>query len=78
MELYADAEAELLLHESETVTNRFRCEKTGDTFEVYAENNSAVDRSYTVVVYADGKEYTAALAVRAGAADSAVAIPTGS
>ena len=78
VELYADAEAELLLHESETVTNRFRCEKTGDTFEVYAENNSAVDRSYTVVVYADGKEYTAALAVRAGAADSAVAIPTGS
>lgn len=69
VELYADGQAELLLHESETVTNRFNCEKTGDAFEVYAENNSGTDRRYTIVIFADGKEYTAELAVGAGTAE---------
>ena len=68
VELYADTAAELLLHESETVSNRFSCKKTGDAFEVYAENNSGADRKYTVVIYADGKEYTAALSVPADSA----------
>ena len=68
VELYADTAAELLLHESGTVTDRFRCTKIGGAFEVYAENNSDTDRRYTVAVYADGREYTAELAVRAGEA----------
>ena len=68
VELYAQTQAELVLHESETVTNRFSCKKTGGTFEVYAENNSDTDRRYTVVVYADGKEYTTEFALEAGAA----------
>ena len=50
------------------MTNRFSCKKTGGTFEVYAENNSDTDRRYTVVVYADGKEYTTEFALEAGAA----------
>ena len=73
IELYADDAAELLLHESETVTNRFRCERTDDAFEVTAENNSDVDRSYTLVVYADGTEYTAAFPIGAGSFKTAAA-----
>lgn len=73
IELYADDAAELLLHESETVTNRFRCERTDGAFEVTAENNSDVDRSYTLVVYADGTEYTAAFPIGAGSFKTAAA-----
>ena len=73
IELYADDAAELLLHESETVTNRFRCERTDGAFEVTAENNSDVDRSYTLVVYADGTEYTAAFSIGAGSFKTAAA-----
>lgn len=73
IELYADDAAELLLHESETVTNRFRCERTDGAFEVTAENNSDVERSYTVVVYADGTEYTAAFPIGAGSFKTAAA-----
>ena len=68
VELYADTEASLLLHESETVSNRFSCKKNGGTYQVLAENNSLIDRRYTVIVYADGKEYTAAFTAKAGAA----------
>ena len=68
VELYADTEASLLLHESETVSNRFSCKKDGGTYQVLAENNSLIDRRYTVIVYADGKEYTAAFTAKAGAA----------
>ena len=66
VELYADTEAELVLHESETVTNVFRCKKTGDGFEAYAENNGEEEREYTVVICANGREYTAAANVKAG------------
>ncbi|MCR5484952.1 MAG: hypothetical protein K6F09_05105 [Clostridiales bacterium] len=66
VELYADTDASLVLHESETVTNRFSCKKTGDIFEAVAENNSDVDRKYTIVIYADGKEYTAEYSITAG------------
>lgn len=66
VELYADTAAELLLNENETVTNKFSCRKNGDAFEVFAENNSDIDREYTVVIYADGKEYTTVFAIKAG------------
>ncbi len=66
VELYADTTASLTLHESETVTNRFTCRRTGGTFEISAENNGGTDREYTVAVYADGREYTAAFSVAAG------------
>ena len=66
VELYADTAAELLLNENETVTNRFSCKKAGDTFEVFAENNSDVDRKYTIVIYTDGKEYTTSFDIKAG------------
>ena len=66
VELYADTKASLLLHEDETVTNTFRCEKTGSAFAVHAENNSGIDRRYTIVIYADGREYTTEFAIRAG------------
>ncbi|MBQ6165766.1 MAG: glycoside hydrolase family 31 protein [Clostridia bacterium] len=66
VELYADDTAELILNESETVTNRFACRRVGAGFEVTAENNGDADRKYTVAVYADGTEYTAELAVKAG------------
>ena len=66
VELYADTDAALVLRESETVTNRFRCVKSGDAFDVYAENNSDVDRRYTVVIYSGGKEYKAAQTAAAG------------
>ena len=71
VELYADDVAELVLNESETVTNRFSCKKAGNTFEVTAENNSDIDRNYTVTVFADGKSYRASFAVKAGAAITA-------
>jgi len=66
VELYADTAAELLLHENETVTNRFTCRKNGDIFEVFAENNSDIDRKYTMVIYTDGREYTTVFDVKAG------------
>ena len=66
VELYADTSAELLLHESETVSNRFSCKKTGDGFEISAENNADIDRAYTVAVYAQGREFTAQFSVGAG------------
>ena len=67
VELYADDEAELILNEGEHLTNVFSCARMGDTFTVYAENNSGEDRKYTISVFADGKKYTAALSVSAGA-----------
>ena len=66
VELYADASAFLTLHESETVANRFSCRRAGGAFEVLAENNGETDREYTVVIYADGREYTAVFSVAAG------------
>ncbi len=66
VELYADDSAELVLNEGEGVTNRLACKKAGDSFEIIAENNSAVDRKYHVVIYAEGKTYTADLSVKAG------------
>ena len=66
VELYADDAAELVLNEGEGVTNRFACKKAGDTYEITAENNSAVDRTYTVVVYAD-REYPVQFLIKAGA-----------
>ena len=57
IELYADSQAQLLLHESETVSNRFRCRKAGDAFEVYAENNSGIDREYSITVFAAEKAF---------------------
>ncbi len=66
VELYADDAAELILNESETVTNRFACRRVGDGFEATAENNGDADRKYTLAVYAAEKEYTAELSVKAG------------
>ena len=67
IELYADKSAKLVLNESASVTNEFSCERVENTFEVTAENHSEIDRKYTIVVYADGREYTATFSVRAGA-----------
>ena len=52
VELYADERAELVLNESETVTNKFACRKVGKAFEIYAENNGDIDRKYTIAIYA--------------------------
>ena len=65
VELYADESAELVLNESETVTNRFACKKVGNAFEITAENNGDIDREYTVVVYASGKTFEATFGVKA-------------
>ncbi len=59
VELYPDTAAELLLNEAETVTNKFSCKRAEDAFELFAENNSGIDRKYSIVIYADGKEYGA-------------------
>ena len=66
LELYADDSAELVLHESESVTNRFFCKKAGDGFEIHVENHSDRDRRYRVTVYANGKDYSAEIAMKAG------------
>jgi hypothetical protein len=66
IELYPDDKAELLMHESKSVTNRFGCERNSVGFEVWAENNSAVRRRYTVAVYAEEKEYSAEFEAEAG------------
>ncbi len=65
VELYADTEASLTLNESETVTNRFRCRRTGDGFEVCAENNGDIPRRYTITVYAADGARTAEFAIEA-------------
>ncbi|MBQ9369528.1 MAG: glycoside hydrolase family 31 protein [Clostridia bacterium] len=57
VELYTDIMTEFTLHESETVTNTFACRYSGGVFEIYAENNSDIDRHYIIVVYKDGEEY---------------------
>ncbi len=66
VELYAEDSAELVLREGADVTNRFSCEKSGEGFEIFAENHSAIDRKYTVVIYASGKEHSAEFDVKAG------------
>ena len=66
VELYAEDFAELVLKEGQGVENRFSCEKAGDSFEVSAENHSSLDRKYTVVIYADGKERSVEFDVKAG------------
>ena len=68
VELYADTDAELVLNESEKVTNVFRCKKVGAGFEAYAENNGESDRKYLIVIYCDGKELSREITVKAGAA----------
>ena len=73
IELYADASASLVLNEGEGIANAFSCKKVGDAFEVTAENNSGVDRAYTIAVYANGKEYSAGFTIRAGETKSAKA-----
>ena len=65
VELYAESEATLVLNESESVTNRFACNKVKGGFEVTAENNGEIDRIYDLVVYCDGKEYSAEIPVKA-------------
>ena len=65
VELYAGEKAEILLNEGEGVTNRFSAVKKADGYEVTAENNSAVDRKYTLVVYGE-KQYALELTVKAG------------
>ena len=73
VELYAKDGAELILNEGEGVTNRFACKKTGDAFEILAENNTSIDRTYTVVIYSEGKICTADFAVKAGKIASGMA-----
>ena len=73
VELYADDSAELLLNESETVTNGFACKRVGDVFEVTAENKGDLDRKYTVLVYADGKVRAATFTAKAGCTTTATA-----
>lgn len=73
VELYAEDSAKLVLNEGEKVANTFSCKKTGDAFEVTAENNADIARKYTVVVYADGRELTAAFTAKAGKTVTAVA-----
>ena len=68
VELYADTDAELVLNESEKVTNVFRCKKVGAGFEAYAENNGESDRKYLIVIYCDGKKLSREITVKAGAA----------
>ena len=72
IELYANSQAQLVLHESETVSNRFLCRRAGDAFEVYAENNGGIDRQYSITVYAAEKAYKADLTVRADTAQNTV------
>lgn len=67
VELYAKDYAELVLNESETVTNRFACKRVADGFEIYAENNGDCPRDYAIVVFADGQKYYAEFCVKAGA-----------
>ncbi|HCU56216.1 MAG TPA: hypothetical protein DIC18_02640, partial [Clostridiales bacterium] len=68
VELYADTDAELVLNESQSVTNVFRCKKVGAGFEAYAENNGESDRKYLIVIYCDGKKLSREITVKAGAA----------
>ncbi len=65
IELYADTTAQILLHESETVTNSFSCKRVDDSFEIFAENNSSIDRKYTVVIYSSEKEHITKLNLKA-------------
>ncbi len=73
VELYADLSASLVLNEGEGITNAFSAKKVGDGFEVIAENSSGVDRAYTIAVYANGKEFSAAFTIRAGETKTAKA-----
>ena len=73
VELYAEDSAELVLREGADVTNRFSCKKSGEGFEISAENHSAIDRKYTVVIYASGKEHSAELSVKAGETKRSIA-----
>ena len=67
IELYADDSAHLTLHESESVTNTFSCEKKEDGFEISAENKSDIQREYEVTVYyADRKALSTTLKAPAG------------
>ena len=65
VELYADTCAELSLNEGECITNKFSCNKVGDGFEIFAENNSDVDRKYNITIYAGDKKYQAEFAIKA-------------
>ena len=65
VELYADDKASLVLNESETVVNAFSCKKVNGAFEITAQNNSDVDRNYTVAIYCGDKTYETTFAVKA-------------
>ncbi len=66
VELYPDTSAEMILHESETVTNRFSCVKDGEGFKIYAENNSDTDRRYRISIYADAREIAVEFDIKSG------------
>ena len=66
VELYAEDRAELILNESENVTNKFSCRKTKDGFQVVAQNNGDAERTYEIAVFADGKEYVTTFTIKAG------------
>ena len=53
------------LNEGEYITNKFTCNKVGDGFEIFAENNSDEDRKYNITIYAEDKKYQAEFAIKA-------------
>ena len=65
VELYAGEKAELVLNEGENVTNKFSCQRAGDDFEIYAENNSEIDRKYVIAIYEGGKTHEAEFTLKA-------------
>ena len=65
IELYADNYAELLLNEGEDISNKFSCNKVGDDFEIFAENNSDEDRKYNITIYAENKTYQSEFTIKA-------------
>ena len=65
IELYADNYAELVLNEGEDISNKFSCNKVGDDFEIFAENNSDEDRKYNITIYAENKTYQSEFTIKA-------------
>lgn len=56
VELYVGNSSNIVLNESETVSNRFGCTVYENSISIYAENNSNIDREYEIVIYGCGEK----------------------
>lgn len=51
LDIYPEASSSYILYESEEVSNRFTCEKDGDSITLHLENNTSAPRKYNITIH---------------------------